>query len=692
MEKLPGCDSGRAGREQAGGSPGRWPAGRLDGAWLALGAALAITTATRLALLLKSGAEVTWDASLAAALAWGTLYSVAAALCWVAPLAVTLALVPRRWFAARAGRVAVHLGAIAVLFGLCFGAVAEWVFWDEFGVRFNFIAVDYLVYTKEVVGNIRESYPLPAIHLGVLAVSVVLHLLAVRAGWIRRWLDAAAAGAGRRGSAAAAWVAAALVAAFALSEERLPEFANNHHRELAKDGLWSLFAAFRANRLEFERFYPTMETDAAFARTRRLLSRDGASPLSEKPRDLLRLVRHEGPERRLNVVQITVESLSAEFLSTFNRVARLTPQLDALARRSLVFTQFYATGTRTDRGMEALTLSVPPTPGRSLVKRPRNDGLFTLGSVFRSRGYATAFLYGGYGYFDNMNAFFGGNGYRVVDRTAVAAADVTFANVWGACDEDLYRWTVREADRDYTAGRPFHYFVMTTSNHRPFTYPEGRIDLPPKISGRAGAVKYSDYAIGEFLRQAESRPWFRDTIFVIVGDHCASSAGKAALPVQNYHIPLLIYAPGGQVAGGVVGTVASQIDFAPTLLGLLGWTYPSRFYGRDVLAAADTGPGFALLGNYQRLALFRDHQLHVLSPVRQAASHRYDPATHALSPLAGDAEALADTIAYYQTASWLFEHGGQRELSRGEWARFSRPGAGTGGVAAVVTSDRVAGR
>ena len=119
----------------------------------------------------------------------------------------------------------------------------------------------------------------------------------------------------------------------------------------------------------------------------------------------------------------------------------------------LVFDNFYATGTRTVRGMEALALSLPPTPGRSLLKRPRNESLFTLGSILRAKGYDTAFIYSGYGYFDNMNYFFDNNGYRVIDRNSVSRADVTFANVWGACDEDLYRWTMREADAARKRGR-----------------------------------------------------------------------------------------------------------------------------------------------------------------------------------------------------------------------------------------------
>jgi phosphoglycerol transferase MdoB-like AlkP superfamily enzyme len=330
---------------------------------------------------------------------------------------------------------------------------------------------------------------------------------------------------------------------------------------------------------------------------------------------------------------------------------------------SLVFDRLYATGTRTDRGMEALTLSVPPTPGRSLVKRPNNEHLFTLGSVFRSKGYATAFIYGGFGYFDNMNHFFGENGYRVVDRTKVAKSDVTFANVWGACDEDLFRWAVREADRDYATNTPFFHFVMTTSNHRPYTYPEGRINLPSKTSGRAGGVKYTDYAIGEFLRQASEKPWFKNTIFVIVADHCASSAGKSELPVQNYHIPMLIYAPGGQVSPGVVNTLASQVDYAPTLLGLLKWTYASRFIGSDVLRPGTAPAARALVGNYQKLGLLSRGGLAVLKPVRQSTTYHYDDAAHTAVAIDADPDLIDDAIAYYQTASDAFKHGRQGEYA-----------------------------
>ena len=637
---------------------------RHGGACLGLLLVLIAGAGTRLALLLKSAGEVSWGPGLIAAFGWGALFDLAAGLWLILPWVLLLAALPARVLAGRTGRVLAHAALGALLFGLLFGAVAEWLFWDEFGVRANFIAVDYLVYTTEVIGNIRESYSLPAIVAAVGLASVTGLALLTRTGWVGRWLDRADSTARARWGIAGGWAMVTVAVGFGLNQNTLPAFANNYDRELAKNGLWSFVAAFRANQLDYDRFYPTLPIDAAFTRMHALLTRDGATPLTDDPRDLLRLVPapRPGPEERLNVIQITVESLSADFLGAFNRASHLTPQLDALAPQSLRFENLYATGTRTDRGMEALTLSVPPTPGRSLVKRPDNEHLFTLGSVFRAKGYSTAFLYGGFGYFDNMNHFFGENGYRVIDRTKVAPADITFANVWGACDEDLFRWTLREADRDHAAGQPFFHFVMTTSNHRPYTFPEGRIDLPSKVSGRAGAVKYTDYAIGAFLRAAAEKPWFRNTIFVIVADHCASSAGKSELPVENYHIPLLIYAPGGQVAPGRVTALMSQVDFAPTLLGLLNWAYPSRFYGCNVLALPADQPGRALIGNYQKLGLYTGSQLGVLKPVRKSVTLDYDSASHALVPRAPNTALIDDAIATYQTASWLFKQGRQREL------------------------------
>ena len=629
---------------------------------------LTVALLTRLALTVKAAGDVSFNLSLPAAYGLGAVYDLGTALLFASPLALLFIFLPARFFAGRLGRGLGHI----ILFGglglMLFGAVSEWVFWDEFGVRFNFIAVDYLVYTQEVVDNIRESYPMPLIYAGLFLATLAGYAVFWRTGLLPRWFGAEPQPLRARARDGAAWLLAALIAGFALDSDRIPNFANNYNRELAKDGVWSLFAAFWNNELDYNQFYPTLPDDDAFQRLHGVLAADGAKRIGTDPHDTLRFIRNEGPELRMNVIQITVESLSADFLSIFNRASRLTPNLEDIAARSLVFDNFYATGTRTDRGMEALSLSLPPTPGRSLIKRPRNENLFTLGSVFNSRGYDTAFIYGGYGYFDNMNDFFGDNGYRIVDRASVASKDITFANAWGACDEDLFRWTMREADASFAANKPFHFFVMTTSNHRPFTYPEGKIDLPSKESGRSGAVKYSDFAIGQFLREAASKPWFKNTVFVIVGDHCASVAGKTALPVQNYHIPLIVHTPGGQIAPGHVAALTSQVDYAPTPLGLLNWSYASRFYGWDVRKPLSDPR--ALIGNYQKLGLYKRGDLSVLSPVRQSAEYTFNPKTFDLTPK--PPQRIEETIAYYQTASYLYRHDAYKAVSPEDQAKYRR--------------------
>ena len=630
---------------------------------------LAISLLTRLALLIKAAHDVTWTLSLVAAFFWGLVYDLGAAAFASLPLAAGLAVLPAGWFQRRWQQGLAQLTGFGIIYLLLFGTVSEWTFWDEFGVRFNFIAVDYLVYTTEVVGNIRESYNLPLIFAGVFAAAAVLCGLLGLTGWPRLWFSAPAEPAGRRLKAGAAWFLLAVVFGSGLSGEWLPAFRNNFNRELAKNGLWSLFAAFKNNELEYAKFYSTLSAAEAFRLVRQELARDASVTLGADPLDTLRLVRHAGPELRPNVIQITVESLSADFLSIFNRASQLTPNLEAIAARSLVFDNFYATGTRTDRGMEALVLAVPPTPGRSIVKRPRNENMFTLGSVFRAKGYDTAFIYGGFGYFDNMNYFFGHNGYRVIDRTGVPKEDITFANVWGVCDEDLFRWTMREADAGAAAGKPFHYFVMTTSNHRPYTFPEGKIDLPSKLSGRAGAVKYTDFAIGQFIRDAEKKPWFKNTVFVIVADHCASSAGKTELPVQNYHIPLIIYAPGGHIAPGHIAALTSQVDFPPTLLGLLNWSYPSRFFGRDI-RQTDPREGRALVGTYQKLGLLKGDDFLVLTPVRRQAQYRYNRANFGLVEQPLNPAFQAEAVSYFQTASELYQNQQYRELSAADFTRL----------------------
>ena len=251
-----------------------------------------------------------------------------------------------------------------------------------------------------------------------------------------------------------------------------------------------------------------------------------------------------------------------------------------------------------------------------------------------------------------MNAFFSGNGYRVVDQSSVNEADIHFKNAWGMADEDLYRETLKLADADYAQNRPFLLQLMTTSNHRPYTYPDNRIDIKSG-NGRDGAVKYTDYAIGQFLNDARKKPWFDNTIFIFVADHTAGSAGKEDLPIANYQIPLFIYAP-KLIQARESAQLASQIDLAPTLLGLLNMDYQSTFFGRNLLQDNPLPPR-VVVGNYQHLGLFDGNDLAILSP-RQGLRRHDQALTASVESRVPATDALIErAITYYQTASYGYK-------------------------------------
>lgn len=622
--------------------------------WLA-GCFLVLSTLTRLALLVATGAGVPANPGYwLYAFAVGFGYDLLALVYFAWPLVLLLWLLPRGWLLRRRGRWPVAALSLLLLYVLLFVAAAEWTFWDEFQARFNFIAVDYLVYTTEVIGNIRQSYPVGWILSGLALVGIAVFVLT------RRWRQPRQdrAGFGARSLVLAAWLAASVLGTWLVSGELKDRTANTYVNELAGNGIYQFFAAYRSAALDYPRYYRTVPASEAWATVRAQIAQAQPDARFTGPEGIGRWVLTPGPERRLNVVLISVESLSADFSGTYGRADSLTPQLDALAPASLVFTDLWATGTRTVRGLEALSLSVPPTPGESIVKRERNEGLYTLGQVFRDKGYHAMFLYGGYGAFDNMNYFFGHNGYDVHDRTEIPSAQIHHENVWGVADEDLYTMAMRHFDADAAAGRPFFAHIMTTSNHRPYTFPAGRGPWPQ--GKRESAVAYTDWAIGDFLRRARAHPWFRDTLFVITADHCASSAGIAALPAFRYRIPLWIYAPGGQVAPGRHGRMTSQIDIGPTVLGLLGMRYYSQFYGVDALRQPP-GTERAFIGTYQLLGYLRDGVLVQLAPHRQVATLR--PALQRdqpQPPLPERPQLTLEAISNYQTAAAAFTGGALR--------------------------------
>ena len=568
------------------------------------------------------------------------------------PMGLMLLLVPTKAWDHRHAPIVLKAVTAISIFLMLFFATSEWFFWDEFGARFNFIAVDYLVYSEEVISNIRESYPLAPI-LSALAVLAVMFTLFIQNS-LTHSLQSGRTTTVRDKMSTFAVLLVPAIASFALLNQDSQESGGNTYlRELSGNGPYQFFSAFRNNTLDYDQFYANLDSHITAGILRREIRESDATFTTDNNMDIHRQIDNPGKPAKHNVVLVTIESFSAKYMGSFGDKRALTPNLDALRQQSLFFNNFYATGTRTDRGLEAVTLSVPPTPGRSIVKRIGHEsGYGSLGQQLTAQGYDSVFVYGGRGYFDNMNAFFSGNGYRIVDQSSVPESDMHFKNAWGMADEDLYTQAIKVADADFQKQQPFFMHLMTTSNHRPYTYPDGRIDIKSG-KGRDGAVKYTDYAIGQFLAEAKTKPWFNNTIFVFLADHCAGSAGKEDLPVDNYHIPLWIYAP-GIVDARESSQLASQIDVAPTVLGLLNLDYVSTFYGRNLLQQNDA-PNRVLIGNYQHLGLFDGKDLAILSPGKAIRKH-LDALGESRETVAGhDDPLIMRAISYYQSASTAYK-------------------------------------
>jgi phosphoglycerol transferase MdoB-like AlkP superfamily enzyme len=571
------------------------------------------------------------------------------------PLTLYLWLLPGRWHRTRAARILLWIGCVATLTGMLFLTATEYFFFEEFDARFNLVAFDYLMYPTEVIGDIRAEYP-----VGTLIV-VALFVGAVVSWLLRKQLLLSPAQAAdmqvplgtrrQRVVPALAQVAVVCIAIAIAGTDTFDLSANRVANEIAANGASSFFRSARTSELDYHAFYAVRDSQANFATVAEFLTRQGGVLLH---RDQGRLTRHFAGDAhglgKLNVVVVVEEAFGAEFSKLYGSQHDLTPKFDAYAQRGTWFRNVYASGTRTVRGLEAISASFPPIPSVSILRRPNNEHIATWGSVMEKAGYHTSFIYGGYGYFDNMNYFFGNNGFDVVDRTGIDK--VRFENIWGVSDEDLFDRALSYYDEQAGRGQPFFSLIMTTSNHKPFTFREGIPGVPASDGGRPAGVRYADFALGYFLDEAQRHAWFDNTLFVVVADHGARVYGKAEIPLRSYEIPMLFYAP-KHVQPQRIETLTGQIDIAPTVLGLLGLEYDAPFFGTDVLACERTqctGQRLVLFNHNYDVAAYRDSKLAVLGLGKETQTLRYDRDSDRYVGVDSDSELTDLTIAIYQTA------------------------------------------
>ncbi len=548
-------------------------------------------------------------------------------------------------------RLLARFFSMAAIFGFIYLSIAEFFFFAEFNARFNLVAVDYLIYPNEVFVNIWETY-----HVLWLLLATALLTIIIQAFFDRRLI--------RRRLPVMPFkrrllflVVHILLTVFCLSlfsTDSLALFKNRVANEITANGISSFFRALHTNELNFKQYYRTIDDKRAFAIMRRQLCTSDSRPEKGFNENLNRTFPAPGKGLgKLNIVAVVEESFGAQFVGAYGDKRGLTPNFDRLAKQGLLFTNAYASGTRTVRGLGAIVCSMPPIPSEGIMKRPGSENIANWGDVLRAKGYQRSFLYGGHGMFDNMNHFFSSNGFAISDIRDIKR--ITQRTIWGVCDEDIFRHAVDYYSRAAARGKPFLSVIMTTSNHQPFQFPAGIAGIPPKNGGRLAGVRYADYAIGRFIKAALATPWGKNTLFIIVADHDARVYGSQQIPMRHYRIPLLMLAP-GHLRPGRVTVPTGQIDIAPTVMGLLGLSFSAPFYGQNVLdPVIEKRPRPILVNHDHDVGLLMNGKLVVLGLHKAVHVYDYNPVdyTQKSSPPAPELVDLA--TAYFQTAFELFE-------------------------------------
>jgi phosphoglycerol transferase MdoB-like AlkP superfamily enzyme len=591
------------------------------------------------------------------ALAIGEVFDVVAALWFAVPLVLYLTFAPERWFRWRPQRAFLWAWMAVAMFAALFTAAAEYFFFEEFNSRFNFVAVDYLLYPTEVVNNIWQSYH-TGIILTLIAFATAAALFLARRPLRAAWLQPASWAQRLSVLVTYALVLAGLSAIVSPRMTRISE--DRALNEIAGNGYYAFWEALMGADAPYEGLYATRPEPAVLQRLRNLLVEPALEPASFDPNSTLRRIKGLNPERRMNVVIVLEESLGSEFIGAlYPKPESLTPQFDALTKEGTLLTHAFSTGNRTIRAIEATTSSLPPLPGESIARRDASVDLFTLPELLRSRGYQTMFVYGGRALFDGMGKYLGHNGVdRIVDQGDFPKG--TFTTAWGAADEAIFTKALEEMDGLHATGKPFYSLILSVSNHRPFTFPQEHIKADPRYHRRENVVRYADYALGRFMREAKSHAFYKDTIFVLMGDHGARVYGAAEIPLASYQVPVLFVAPGLVPAGARLDTMASSLDVPPTILGLMGMTYDSKFFGHD-LFKIDPTQGRALMNHNNEVALMRGNRMAVLGLHESTGLYDVDPATGDMTkvakPDAAGRELIEDAIAYYNGADRLYRGG-----------------------------------
>ncbi|NRA59936.1 MAG: LTA synthase family protein [Psychrobium sp.] len=499
----------------------------------------------------------------------------------------------------------------------------------EYDLRPNRLLIEYLIYPKEVFSMLWTGYKL---EIFISLVAVILTIKASVSLFKTNWVSEQR-GEKNIGLTYRVAISMTLVVLVALGARSslghrplnpaMVAFATDHLlNDLTLNSTYS--AAFALKQMGLEnpsaQYYGAMSDDKVIALVRQN-TMSKAQDFNDQafPTRAMHQASYAGKPK--NLVILLQESLGARFVGQLGGLP-LTPNLDKLMSEGWNFTNLYATGTRSVRGIEAVVTGFTPTPSRAVVKLDKSQrDFFTLAKLLNNNGYHTQFVYGGESHFDNMKRFFLGNGFvDIVDQDDFES--IEFEGSWGASDEDLYRQAHREFEALNKQNIPFFSLVFTSSNHSPFQYPDGKItQYDEDKNTRNNAAKYADYALGKFIEQAKSSSYWQDTLFIVVADHDSRVAGASLVPIDNFRIPGVIFGAGIEPKSD--DRLVSQIDLPPTLLSLIGVSGINPMLGHDLTRHIPRDKQRAMMQYAKNFAYMSNDEITILQPQKEARAFSY---------------------------------------------------------------------
>ncbi|MBG0755879.1 LTA synthase family protein [Vibrio cidicii] len=580
-----------------------------------------------------------------------------ATLSWLFILpALLAALFPVQGIFGKIWRTLLRLWLVAGLWILVYMELTTPPFIMEYDLRPNRLFVEYLIYPKEVFSMLWSGYKLE-LFIGLIGSVATLWF-----GW--KWSEKVTAQTQqvkwrwRPVLAVAVVILGVLGARSSLGHRPLnPAMVAFSSDPLVNDlvlnSAYSVF--FAINNMKSERsavqFYGKMDTNRVIELVKQSSAKENYLPGS-LPTLNFNPATHQGKKK--NLVILLQESLGSRFVGGLGGLP-LTPNLDQLLKEGWSFTQMYATGTRSVRGIEAVTTGFPPTPSRAVVKLSKSQtGFFTIADLLQKQGYHTQFIYGGEAHFDNMKSFFLGNGFeQIVDEPQYDNPE--FKGSWGVSDEDLYTKADQEFTRLNQQGKPFFSLVFTSSNHSPFEYPAGKIEpYDAQFNTRNNAVKYSDYALGTFFDKAKKSDYWDNTVFIIIADHDARVYGSQLVPVEHFHIPALIL--GKDIAPREDDRLANNLDMPPTLLSLIGVDATTPMIGRDLTKPLAREDERAMMQFDKNFGYLTRASLVVFSPGEKVSTYQYNFADKTLTPKDATPEDIERAKAHALLGSMAYKY------------------------------------